>query len=270
MLGLLGGFDRFKSNREENGAHAQTVPTLATKERFVSVIESTSDETTVPTTESRARSTSSMSSTGTFRLRLHWQPGYMWQELPDQDWFCATCAICDPNEMYEGRKNCVPQINCEENMTLAILKCPPGRRLDQNVTEFTRLKDGSRVPFDVARDGFDGDQIQVHNTTLCLQRMRPDGLSYRPLRLQQCDSMEKEQQFSGKRSFGQAMELHPFPGDAKLCLACHHHPTNREQIFPEDCAFSRYGSNRPKIKLCLAKRERKLFLSFIIDYSISI
>ena len=261
-LGLLGCFDRFKNYSEEKGAHAQTVPKSATKDRFMRVTESTSDEANVPTKVPRAGSTSSIPSTGTFRLRLHWEPGYMWQELPDEDWYCATCAICDPNELYEGRKNCEPQINCKENMTLAIMKCPPGRRLDRNVTEFTRLKDGSRVPFDFSRDGLDGDQIQAHETTLCLQRMKPDGLSYRPLKLRQCDSAEKEQHFFGKRSFGQAMELYPFPGDAKLCLACHHHPTNREQIFPEDCSFSRYESNRVRS----SKERKKVFLCFVVFF----
>ena len=33
---------------------------------------------------------------GTFRLRMHWQPGYLWQELPEEDWFCVACAVCDP------------------------------------------------------------------------------------------------------------------------------------------------------------------------------
>jgi hypothetical protein len=78
--------------------------------------------------------------------------------------------------------------------------------------------------------------------------------------------MEKEEHFFGNRLFGQAMELYPFQRDAKLCLACHHHPANHAQIFPEDCSFSRYGSNHVQIKLCFTKRERKHVLCFIVFF----
>lgn len=231
-LELFGGFDRFKSYGQEKGTHAQTMPKVVTRARFAS-------EVSMPTTASSR----SMSTDETFRLRLHWQPGYFWQESLEEDWFCAACAVCDPNELLGGKKNCVPQLKCEENMTLSIRRCEPSRTLEKYIARFTRMKNGVQVPFDIAADGFDGDQIQAHNTTLCLERMKA-GASYLPMQLRQCDSTADRQKFFGSRSIGQAMELHPFPGDATKCLANHHHPRDNEQIYAEDCALARYGSHR--------------------------
>ena len=236
MLKLFGGFDRFKNCGEEKGAHA--VYEVVTKARFASVIESKADEATTQTTSFTAEPKSSISSMETFRLRQHWQPGFMWQELLEEDWYCAACAICDPNELFGGRKNCLPQ-DCKENMTLAIMKCEPSGPLDDRIARFTRLKNGSPLPFNVASDGFDGDQIQVHNTNLCLQMM-PAGQVFVPIKLQQCNSTMRRQQFFGKRSAGQAMELNLFSGNAIKCVSNHHHPNNNEQIYAENCELARY------------------------------
>lgn len=55
----------------------------------------------------------SASSTGAFHLRLHWQPGYSWQESTDEMWFCMACAWCDANIFDE---HCSIKTYCEENM----------------------------------------------------------------------------------------------------------------------------------------------------------
>ena len=256
MLNFFGGFGRFKNYGEEKGAHA--VHEVVTKARFVSAIESKDDEATMPTTEP----TSSISPMETFRLRQHWQPGFVWQELTDEDWYCAACAICDPNELFGGRKNCLPRIDCEENMTLAIMKCEPSRPLDNHIARFTRLKNGSPLPFNVTSDGFDGDQIQVHNTNLCLQRM-PAGGVFVPIKLQQCNSTKSGQRFFGSRSVGQAMELHLLSGNAIKCVSNHHHPTTNEQVYAEDCELARYGSHYVNFKLCLAEGGRISLFVFI-------
>ena len=262
MLKLFGGFDRFKNCGEEKGAHA--VYEVVTKARFASVIESKADEATTQTTSFTAEPKSSISSMETFRLRQHWQPGFMWQELLEEDWYCAACAICDPNELFGGRKNCLPQ-DCKENMTLAIMKCEPSRPLDDRIARFTRLKNGSPLPFNVASDGFDGDQIQVHNTNLCLQMM-PAGQVFVPIKLQQCNSTVRRQHFFGKRSAGQAMELNLFSGNAIKCVSNHHHPNNNEQIYAENCELARYGSHYVTFKFCLAEGGRiSLFVFVFLD-----
>ncbi len=221
-LEFLGGLD---------GSHAQNLPEAVPKNLFARAIESnTANEDSTPT------------STNSFRLRLHWQPGFMWQESPDEDWYCAACATCDPNELFGGRKNCVPQVNCMENMTLAIMKCEPSRSLDNHIARFVRLKNANPVPFDVVNDGFDGDQIQVHNSNLCVQMMN-GGAAFVPLKLQQCNSTVNKQRVFGRRAVGEAMELQLFPGNGVKCMSNHHHPLNKEQIYAEDCEFSRYATN---------------------------
>jgi hypothetical protein len=215
------------------GSHAQTMPDVVPKNLFARDIESnTANDDPKPT---------STNTTNTFRLRLHWQPGFMWQESPDEDWFCASCATCDPNELLGGRKNCVPQVNCMENMTLAIMKCEPSRPLDNHIARFVRLKNANPVPFDVVKDGFDGDQIQVHNTNLCVQMMS-GGNEFVPLKLQRCNSSVNKQRIYGRRAIGEAMELQLHPGDGVKCMSNHHHPLNKEQIYAEDCEASRYAT----------------------------
>jgi hypothetical protein len=227
-LGLLAVFD---------GSHAQIAPEFVPKARSVTIFESNTKKDTMPTVSLQG------DLKNTFRLRLHWQLGYLWQELTDEDWYCAACALCDPNELFGGRKNCVPQVNCMENMTLAIMKCEPSRPLDNYIARFVHLKNGNPVPFNVANDGYNGDQIQVHNTNLCLQMMN-GGADFVPLKLQQCNSTVNKQRIFGKRpAAGQAMELQLFPGNAVKCISNHHHPMNREQIYAEGCAASRYESH---------------------------
>ena len=261
MLKLFGGFDRFKNFGEEKGAHA--MHGVVTMVRFASVIESKADEAKTQTTSFAAEPKSSISSMETFRLRQHWQPGFTWQELLDEDWYCAACAICDPNELLWGRKNCSLPQDCKENMTLAIMKCEPSRPLDDRIARFTRLKNGSPLPFNVASDGFDGDQIQVHNTNLCLQMM-PAGQMFVPIKLQQCNSTMRRQQFFGKRSVGQAMELNLFSGNAIKCVSNHHHPNPNEQVYAEDCELARYGSHYVTFKFCLAEGGKVICFHFSI------
>ena len=41
-------------------------------------------------------STTNSTGSESFRLRLHWQPGYRWQESDEESWFCAACAFAIP------------------------------------------------------------------------------------------------------------------------------------------------------------------------------
>jgi len=160
----------------------------------------------------------------------------MWQESPDESWFCMACAVCDPNDEFGGLKNCNIQQPCEEDMMQALVGCDPskeGRASD--TTTFTLLRDGSNRLIDTANDSLDGDQLQVHETNLCLQR---EG---RSILLKRCDSSSKEQRFLGFRSDGKAMELVPLPGKNDDCslLSNQHHPRPGEQIYVDTCELAR-------------------------------
>ena len=189
-----------------------------------------------------------------FRLRLHWQRGYIWQESPKEAWYCAACAVCDPDNIFGGLKNCNIETHCRENMSLAITGCDPknkggksqkdgnGQPTGPTVTIFTRLTETSRGIFDA--DNLDGDQIQVHDTNLCLQKV-----GTRDILLRQCNSSSNEQRFLGFRSGGQVMELVPLTAKEPIitvrgiqpmrCLTQHHEPRPNEKIYAEECFKAR-------------------------------
>ena len=171
-------------------------------------------------------------------------PQFYRQESRNESWFCAACAVCNPNELFGGRKNCALQLDCKEDHTLAIWDCDPSKPLHKNITEFVKLKNGSPVPFDMATEGFNGDQIQAQGTNLCLTKMNGGSVGYTSIKFKPCSSTIKEQQFFGNRAgVGQAMEIQPFPADGRLCMANHHHPLPKEQIYAESCDFSRIAAN---------------------------
>ena len=141
-----------------------------------------------------------------FRIRLHWQPGYMWQELPDEGWFCLACARCDLDNLFGGLKGCDIATYCKENMHLALTGCEPSRLRPAKLAELASFK----FLFDEVEDGLDGDQIQIHGTNLCIQQVLPGGTG--SVELRQCDSSLKAQRFWGARPAEKAMELIPVSG----------------------------------------------------------
>lgn len=182
-------------------------------------------------------------SSDSFRLRLHWQSNYWWQEVNTEEWFCAACAVCNPEELFGGRKNCIQASNCMEDMMLALVDCKPTSLVPHNVAEFVKLKNGVTVPFNMATDGFDGDQIQAQGTNLCLTkttRAASFNTNYTQIFLKPCNSTMKEQKFFGQRGgVGYPMEIKPFPAKGSQCMSNHHHPRLNEQIYAESCNRSR-------------------------------
>jgi hypothetical protein len=179
-----------------------------------------------------------------FCLRLHWQRGYIWQESPKEAWYCAACAVCDPDNIFGGLKNYTIKSHCREGMSLAITGCDPPKRnegksqnegngqpIGSKIAIFTRLKKTSRGLFDA--DNLDGNQIQVHNNNLCLQKV-----GKRDVLLKRCNALSTQQRFLGFRSGGQTMELVPLT-DRKRCLTQHHEPRPNEKIYAEECFKAR-------------------------------
>ena len=155
----------------------------------------------------------------------------MWQESPDEAWFCMACAWCNDNMFDE---HCDYKDYCKEDMGLALVKCEPGskrRKKNKYMAQFTLLES----------DGmYEGDQIKVHGTNLCMERKE------RSIYLQQCNSSVEKQRFLGFKSGGQAMELHPAPGvfmkngnEIERCLTQHHHPRPGERVYKQECRLAR-------------------------------
>jgi len=175
----------------------------------------------------------SISSTGSFYLRLHWQRGFYWQELSEEAWFCMACASCNDN-IFE-HKDCDIEKHCNEGMSLAMVKCDPSKKKKKkrynDMTKFTLLTNDN----DLA-----GHQLQVYDTDLCMQRKG------RHISLQKCNASLEEQRFLGVQTGGQAMELMPYPGvfmrngvEVERCLTQHHHPRPGERVYVMDCRKAR-------------------------------
>ena len=136
----------------------------------------------------------------------------MWQELPDEGWFCLACARCDLDNLFGGLKGCDIATYCKENMHLALTGCEPSRLRPAKLAELASFK----FLFDEVEDGLDGDQIQIHGTNLCIQQVLPGGTG--SVELRQCDSSLKAQRFWGARPAEKAMELIPVSGNSAKCL----------------------------------------------------
>ena len=196
-----------------------------------------------------SHSPTDLGSKGTFRLRMHWQPGYLWQELPEEDWFCVACAVCDPNKdpLFGGLKNCDLFGDCEEDMQLALTRCKPTSLGPMKLDEIVTFK----FLHGTAEDGLEGDQLQIFGTNLCVSTVKTeDNIKSQEvpggngsLVLKPCDSSLESQRFWGGRSVGQsvgqAFELLPLSGKRLKCLTNHHHPRQEEQIYSEDCDLAR-------------------------------
>ena len=117
-------------------------------------------------------------------------------------------------------------------MAIAVTDCSPYRWSDKSAS-FSVLTDNHGL----VDTSLKGDQIQVHDTNLCLSQSGDRAIS-----LQNCNSSKIEQRFVGFTSEGggKAMELTPanVTGSDK-CLTQHHHPRVGERIFVEDCKKAR-------------------------------
>jgi hypothetical protein len=147
----------------------------------------------------------------------------MWQESPQQMWFCMACAYCDANDFED---NCSVRNYCNSGMMLALTECKPNKW--SPAAKF-KLLPGHHGLFDL-----EGDQIQVSNSNLCLSLT-----SVRAIELETCDASKIEQRFKGFRSGGGGFELAPAKRNDDKCLTQHHHPREGERIFSEECRKAR-------------------------------
>ena len=99
-------------------------------------------------------------------------------------------------------EHCDAENYCQENMSLALVNCSPYKMRRDEMTMFTLVKKGRGRS--ASGNEFDGDQVQVAGTNLCLELV-----GSRSIVLQQCDPALEAQRFLGFVSGGQAMELVP-------------------------------------------------------------
>jgi len=158
-----------------------------------------------------------------FRLRLHWQNGYYWQEESVEREWCLECVRCNPLTTSEFGEGCVDEekdvFDCREGDELWLQRCHDSG--------------GGNAEFQVLR-GADGlDQFKVRGENLCLERVKS-----RLIVLRRCQSGLEVQKWSGF-SMDQPFAWHP-ASSLDLCVSQHHHPKATEIIYAEDCRLAHY------------------------------
>ncbi|KAL7531376.1 hypothetical protein ACHAXR_004004 [Thalassiosira sp. AJA248-18] len=143
---------------------------------------------------------------GAFRLRLHWQPGYNWQNNPNEQYFCMECR--GP---------------CKSGSSIQVDTC-------NNISTRQNFLAISRTI------------RPASNPALCLTvtgMADGGGGSTRddPLKLRHCNR-SSAQNFVEVRSNGK-FELQPENSLGRRCLSQHHHPMPHEVVYPEICEKTR-------------------------------
>lgn len=144
-------------------------------------------------------SRNSNNDSSSFRLRLHWERGYYWQESADEMFYCMECNT-----------------NCNSGNSILIEWCS-----SNNIHQYFINIDTTLRP--------------IQDTSLCLTHM--GNTEGNPIRVYNCNG-SVEQQWDGFQSNGRPFELHP-RRDSNRCVGQLHHPKRQERVYPEECRLER-------------------------------
>lgn len=168
----------------------------------------------------------------TFRIKMHWERKYFWQEEDVERQYCFECTTCSALTSSGFGEGCYDYRSSDGT------DC---RNLDQLWIQFCNGWSGGRgnAEFEIVR-GEVSDQVKIRNKNLCLTRA-----SKLYLNLQVCDKDEVRQQWLGFE-MDKPFELRPLeqnwrpqnyggPVEKERCLSQHHHPKPYEVMFLEEC-----------------------------------
>eukprot|EP00579_Thalassiosira_antarctica_P022302 CAMPEP_0201989226 /NCGR_PEP_ID=MMETSP0904-20121228/92746_1 /ASSEMBLY_ACC=CAM_ASM_000553 /TAXON_ID=420261 /ORGANISM="Thalassiosira antarctica, Strain CCMP982" /LENGTH=226 /DNA_ID=CAMNT_0048543443 /DNA_START=895 /DNA_END=1575 /DNA_ORIENTATION=- len=142
--------------------------------------------------------------TGGFRIRLHWQPSYNWQNNPHEQFYCMECRG-----------------SCKSGSSIQIDECSKNNN-DNIRQKFIAISKTIRP---------------ASNPSLCLTITGYIG-RLSPVKLRRCKrGGSSNQNFREVRSNGK-FELQPETNTGR-CLSQHHHPKPHEVVFPEVCELTR-------------------------------
>ena len=144
---------------------------------------------------------------GGFRIRLHWEKGYNWQDTSTEKYWCMECRGSD----------------CISGTTIQINKCSSSSIQQKFIAIGKTIR-------------------PVSNPNLCFTITGYDGKDT-PIKLRTCNnssgsSSSSKQNFIQLQSTGK-FELHPQERGQKYCLSQHHHPKAKEVVYPEQCDKTR-------------------------------
>ena len=153
-------------------------------------------------------------SSETFRLKMYWQQGYFWQDLPTDPVFCMKCDDVTPG-CFAGQNVFVAP--CEANITT------------EEPTDFNFVFLPSGGAF----------YIKIETSNLCLTL--PPNRIHLPLTVEPCSPYNELQLFfvyNGQATADSQFEIHPVTA-SDYCLDITHHPKIGERIFAWPCYYPR-------------------------------
>jgi hypothetical protein len=167
-----------------------------------------------------------------FRIKMHWERSYFWQEEDAERRWCLECTTCAKLTKSGSGQGCQDENNndgtdCKDFDQLWIQNC--------NGWENSR----GNTDFEIVR-GSGADQIKIRNKNLCMERATNIFVHLRP-----CDANEVKQLWVGFRT-DRPFDLRPLqqnlrpsqynkPAAVQRCISQDHHPKKYEIIFLEEC-----------------------------------
>jgi hypothetical protein len=162
-----------------------------------------------------------------FQLRMYWHSGYYWQESISEEWYCAECISCRDYTVFDGiSADCTSSgdstASCREGDLMWLNNCKDKTK-DFRFETMTNLNSG--------------DQIRVHNTSLCFSSVRNRYLELRP-----CDSFDSRQLWNPVVNL-KKFEMRPYDQrflstQEAMCLSQTHHPKEEEVVGLHSCELN--------------------------------
>ena len=137
---------------------------------------------------------------GGFRIRLHWERGYNWQDSPQEKFWCMECRG-----------------DCRSGAAIQIDKCTNTSARQKFIAIAKTIRPASNPALCLTVTGFDGQDS--------------------PVKLRKCNRGSSSQNFLEVRTGGK-FELRS-QDNADRCLSQHHHPKRAEVVYPEKCDKTR-------------------------------
>jgi hypothetical protein len=175
-----------------------------------------------------------------FTLRMHWEEEYMWQDDPNEMFWCWECTECALNyDVLDAGVGCSDSNSddpsCEREDQIWLQRCN-GHGSSTGNAEFQLWQ----------HDTY--DIIRVADTDLCLTRINkePDYI-YRYLYIDVCSALNLQQRWNKIPDlFGKPFDLRPdviaFEDNVDRCVTQLHHPKAGEVLHMRECTDA-YGYN---------------------------
>ena len=164
-----------------------------------------------------------------FRLKMHWEPHFFWQEEEEETWWCIACTTCKELNFGQSGEGCKRVDRCSEGDQIWLQPCHDDAPYNGEVFGFVDV-------------GKDFHQIKNHRTNLCLERTLTRYVTLEPCG-DPLGSVPLRQLWFGMRGDGAPFEIRPAlesMDPEPFCLTQQHHPKNYEIVALKECRWAHF------------------------------